>query len=90
MGTKQNPGEFDCLDKIYDDEPFFVIRAKDPVAERVIRYWVYLRIEKWIRENPGRNRDEIPVEYQRKLEEADQCSIDVSNWRRDNPDRRKD
>jgi len=40
MGTKQNAGQFDCMEKIAPDEPFFVLRAKDPIGVHVVRYWV--------------------------------------------------
>jgi len=28
-----------CLNKASDDEPVFVLRAKDPIAAMVVRYW---------------------------------------------------
>ena len=28
-----------CLNKASDDEPLFVIRAKDPMASRVVAFW---------------------------------------------------
>lgn len=40
MGTKKNPGKFDCLAKIGDDEPFFVLRAQDMSAPGLIDAWV--------------------------------------------------
>lgn len=31
-----------CLNKAADDEPVFVLRAKDPLASKVVRYWALL------------------------------------------------
>jgi hypothetical protein len=33
-----------CLNKAADDEWVFVLRAKDPVARRVIQYWCVERL----------------------------------------------
>lgn len=39
MGTKQNPGVFDCYDKIEDNEPFFTLRANDETAADFVELW---------------------------------------------------
>lgn len=39
MGTKNNPGKFDCYDAALPDEPMFVLLARDPV----VREWVRRR-----------------------------------------------
>lgn len=31
-----------CLNKAAPDEPLFVLRAKDPLAARVVRFWATL------------------------------------------------
>lgn len=43
MGTKSNPGEFDCYAKAADDEPIFTLRSKDPLAPIFIRMWIAVR-----------------------------------------------
>lgn len=43
MGTKNNPGTFDCLEKAEADEPFFVLLARDPVGAHFVRMWAMLR-----------------------------------------------
>jgi hypothetical protein len=43
MGTKENPGEFDCYDKAQPDEPMFVLLARDPAAPSLIRRWASIR-----------------------------------------------
>jgi hypothetical protein len=43
MGTKKDPGKFDCYAKLADDEPYFVLRGKDPVAWILVNLWVTYR-----------------------------------------------
>lgn len=42
MGTKNNPGKFDCYDKAHDDEPIFVLLGRDPNAPLLIDMWAEL------------------------------------------------
>src|SRR5436190_23199118 len=39
MGTKNNPGKFDCYAKADPDEPIFVLRANDPLAPFLVDAW---------------------------------------------------
>lgn len=39
MGTKNDPGEFDCYAKARPDEPLFVLLARDPAAPFVVAFW---------------------------------------------------
>lgn len=39
MGTKNNPGKFDCYAKADPDEPIFILRAKDPLASFLVNLW---------------------------------------------------
>jgi hypothetical protein len=43
MGTKNNPGFFDCYDKAEPDEPMFVLLARDPLAGFLTSIWSKLR-----------------------------------------------
>jgi hypothetical protein len=43
VGTKKNPGKFDCYGKADPDEPMFVLLGRDPVASVVVRVWAELR-----------------------------------------------
>lgn len=67
MGTKQNAGQFDCMDKVAPDEPFFVLRAKDPIGAHVVRYWV---------DNAHAAGHEAE-----KIMEASICADDMDTWR---------
>jgi hypothetical protein len=39
MGTKNNPGPYDCYAKADGDEPIFTLRAKDPSAPYLTMIW---------------------------------------------------
>ena len=43
MGTKNNPGEFDCYHEAGDDEPMFVLLARDRQAPALVERWAYIR-----------------------------------------------
>lgn len=43
MGTKANPGKFDCYSKAAPDEPIFVLRSMDPSAPVLVRLWAAIR-----------------------------------------------
>jgi hypothetical protein len=43
MGTKQNPGAFDCHAKALPDEPQFTLLARDPDFSRLVRKWARRR-----------------------------------------------
>jgi hypothetical protein len=39
MGTKLEPGAFDCYHEAALDEPMFVLLARDPMAPAIVRRW---------------------------------------------------
>lgn len=43
MGTKNNPGEFDCYQNAKPDEPMFVLLGRDRHAAGLVRLWALLR-----------------------------------------------
>lgn len=43
MSTKENPGPFDCWDKLLPGEEYFLIRAKDPDFELFVKQWALNR-----------------------------------------------
>lgn len=43
MGTKANPGQFDCYTKAKDDEPMFVLLARDPRAPFLVDLWGHMQ-----------------------------------------------
>lgn len=39
MGSKLEPGAFDAWEKAGEDEPLFVLLARDPLAPAVVEAW---------------------------------------------------
>ena len=67
MGTKNNPGEYDCYEKAEPDEPMFILLARDPKAPNLIRTWVTNRLL-----SGDKNIE--------KLVEAIQCADAMDKW----------
>lgn len=66
MGTKNDPGMFDCYAKLEDDEPFFVLRAKDRKAPELVELWA---------ERSARSQSDL------KRAKAQKCAGDMRLWR---------
>lgn len=78
-GAKGCPdGEFDCYADAADDEPIFVLRAKDALAPAVVKYWLALREL----HRPAKG-DEREV---RKQVHADDICRAMAEWRAGQPD----
>ncbi len=45
MGTKNNPGAYDCLAAAEPDEPMFILLARDPSAAWLVEAWLALRAD---------------------------------------------
>ena len=75
MGTKNNPGQFDCYDAAEDDEPMFTLLARDPMAPSLVRTWAEARRQR------GRSQRDID-----KADEAEQCAAAMERWQSDHPD----
>lgn len=43
MGSKNNPGKFDCYAKAEPDEPLFVLMGRDPMGGHLASIWSKLR-----------------------------------------------
>ncbi len=67
MGTKLKPGKFDCYDKAEQDEPMFVLLARDPLAPVLVRIWATLR-------------EQLHGDAE-KIAEGRQCADDMDTWR---------
>ncbi len=68
MGTKNHPGSFDCYAAAEDDEPMFVLLARDPFAPVLVERWAARRIAE--RGSPDA-----------KAEEAIDCAAAMRAWR---------
>jgi hypothetical protein len=74
MGTKNNPGAWDCYEKAGPDEPMFVLLARDPLACGLVRLWAQRALQ---------------VHGPEKAAEALACAGAMELWRRDNPPEQK-
>ena len=68
MGTKNNPGKFDCYKNAEPDEPMFVLLARDRHAPELVRLWAQMREDEG--ENPA------------KVVEARDCAGAMERWAR--------
>jgi len=41
-GSKANPSQFDCYNDLAEDEPYFVIRAHDPLSDALVELHAYI------------------------------------------------
>lgn len=66
MGTKNNPGEFDCYHNAGPDEPMFILLGRDRHAAVLTRVWALLRAR------DGEDED--------KVNEALECATKMDAW----------
>jgi hypothetical protein len=70
MGTKNNPGSYDCYANAEPDEPMFVLLGRDPAAAVLVRAWLAIRREMDYDAEVG------------KYEEALACAAKMEEWAR--------
>lgn len=70
MGTKNNPGKFDCYANAEPDEPMFVLLARDLKAPHAVETWAALA--------------EIAGTDTVKIAEARLCAGAMREWRNKN------
>ncbi len=70
MGTKNNPGQYDCFENAEDDEDMFILLARDKHAPALVRLWAGWRAEEG--EDPA------------KVQEALECADKMEKWRAEN------
>ncbi len=80
MGTKNNPGKYDCYAKAEPDEPMFTLLARDPLAASSVRAWA-INLQNQVdmkilpEEDAAKNRE--------KVQEAYACANEMEKWRAD-------
>jgi len=79
MSTKQTPGAYDCWSKLAEDEPYFLLRAKDTTAPGVVREWVRRR-----RNEAVIAGGTITPAYEKKLREASAAADAMDAWHMEN------
>lgn len=73
MGTKNQPGEFDCYLEADDDEPMFVLLARDPSAPELVEDWAKKRMDAML-------AGEKPKDHIAKVIEAWACAEAMREW----------
>lgn len=68
MGTKNNPGRFDCYANAELDEPMFILLGRDPTASIIVAAWCDLRTALG-----------HPEDF-RKIEDAAECADALRAW----------
>lgn len=87
MGTKNNPGQFDCYAKAAPDEPIFTLRGKDVSAPYLVEIWAALRqghmarAEQLLFEATIDKRITALVGDCDKFDEAQECADAMRDWR---------
>jgi len=69
MGTKLEPGKFDCYASAADDEPMFILLGRDKHAPTLVWLWATLR--------------ELDGENPAKVDEARACVASMLTWQKD-------
>ena len=75
--TKRSPGEFDCYANADDDEPMFVLLARDVNAPHTVRFWAELY--KLIK--AGTQDGLLTQKQADKIKDARKCADDMQKWR---------
>lgn len=77
MGTKNEPGKYDCYANALPDEPMFILLGRDPNAPRLVEAWAFER-EARIDAHERPESDRIMVA------EARECADKMRSWRKAN------
>lgn len=73
MGTKNNPGKFDCYANASSDEPMFILLARDALASELVDEWARRRWQQIARgEKP---KTDLPM-----CKEAHDCAYEMRSW----------
>lgn len=72
MGTKTDPGKYDCYESAASDEPMFILLARDPTAPDLVYSWA--------------RRCEEAYGSSEKIEEARECAGAMRAWAAAHPD----
>jgi hypothetical protein len=77
MGTKLNPGQYDCWYNAEADEPMFVLLARDASAPTMVRLWAETR-------RLAINTKHKPESDRAMVDEANECADAMEEWRKKN------
>jgi len=77
MGTKNDPGKFDCYANALPDEPMFILLARDMDAPARVRSWAAERALSIL-------LGEKPESDKAMVIEALECADKMQRWRAEN------
>lgn len=77
MGTKNNPGAYDCYANALPDEPMFILLGRDPSAPTLVAEWANEREEAIV-------LGHRPQSDMAMVEEARECARNMLRWRAEN------
>jgi hypothetical protein len=92
MGTKNDPGQFDCHAAAEPDEPLFTLLARDPLAPHLVRMWAKARggdllgaLEDYVAlihaAGSAYWQAQDAVHVTQKVREAEDCAAHMDDWR---------
>lgn len=91
MGSKLQPGAFDCYTAALPDEPMFILLARDRSAPAMLRKWSDTRrTQVRAKFEAGEISEDRLREDLQKCTEADGCADDMAMWRKANDGRWRD
>ena len=74
MGSKNEPGAYDCYANAEPDEPMFILLARDISAPDVVEKWAEDRMRAIVL--GLKPRSDLPM-----VDEAQQCARNMRAWR---------
>lgn len=77
MGSKNEPGNFDCYANALPDEPMFILLGRDPSAPDLVDRWADERHVAIMK----RERSAADLGM---VKEARECANKMREWRKDN------
>lgn len=83
MGSKSDPGKFDCYANALPDEPMFVLLARDPLAPSLIEDWAADRMRAVMMKMR-------PLKDLEMVDEAQRCAKSMRDWRKTNDGKWRD
>lgn len=77
MGSKNEPGNFDCYANALPDEPMFILLARDPSGPHLVEEWA-------ARRRAAIDDGRRPESDMAMVDEARQCATNMRRWREAN------
>lgn len=73
MSTKLKPGDYDCYANAAEDEPMFILLARDQDAARIVKMWAFFRMQQI-------DMGLKPESDRAQVSEAMHCATEMEIW----------